>query len=416
MMNAFDTEKGVSLKNLSPAPESFGIYCVCSGFGFPFGTASTKRVRLFGRCLVTCGIPFHVWHIGPSSFGENKQKNGEYEGLTYEYLSPSVRRPDSVIKRILYYLWGCVLLLFRLIRHRRNSFVYVYSQGDFINLWTLFLCRLIKIPVAQEVCEWWPGTPRENFFNGWMYRSVMFRWSNGALPISHEIEARIRVLAKPDYPLCLVPVLVDPVEKNTQIEDARHESSSPVFLWCGSVDGYQRDVLFLIDALAQLTSAVGKSAVLRIVGPCTENGRAELMAYVRSKNISGERLDIAGFVSEQQLWSYCAQAEALLMPLWDDDRSCTRFPTKLGQYVAAGRPIVTALVGEMKYFLTAENAMFYPSGDAAGLARSLDTLLTNPSLGDRLASNATRDVLPKVDFRSNAKRISQWFQQIRLGF
>lgn len=407
----------MTFTNLSPNPKSFSVYCVCSGFGFPFGTASTKRVRLFGRCLVTSGIPFHVWHIGPSSFEENKQKNGEFEGLTFEYLSPSVRRPDMVINRVLYYLWGCVLLFFRLFENRRQSVVYVYSQGDFINLWALFLCRLIKIPVVQEVCEWWPGTPRENYFNGWMYRAVMFRWSNGALPISHEIEARIRDLANSDYPLCLVPVLVDSVEKDTQVVDVVcHESSRPVFLWCGSVDGYQRDVLFLIDALAQLGSAPGKKAILRVVGPCTENGRAELMAYVRSKNIREDRLDIAGFVSEPQLWSYCTQADALLMPLWEDDRSNTRFPTKLGQYVAAGRPIVTALVGEMKYFLTSENAMFYPSGDAHGLARSLDTLLTNPSLGDRLALNATRDVLPKVDFRSNATRISQWFQQIRIEF
>jgi glycosyltransferase involved in cell wall biosynthesis len=417
MINPLNFGAEMPFTNPSPSPESFVVYCICSGFGFPFGTASTKRVRLFGRCLVACGIPFHVWHIGSSSIKENKQKYGEQEGLTFEYLSPSVCRPDMVVIRILYYYWGCVLLSLRLFQHRRQSVVYVYSQGDIINFWTLLLCRLMKIPVAQEVCEWWPGTPHENFFNEWMYSAVMFRWSNGALPISHEIEDRIRVLAKPGYPLCLVPVLVDPAEKNAKIRaELQRESLHPVFLWCGSVDGYQRDVLFLIDALAQLTSPVGQTAILRIVGPCSETGRAELMDYVRSKNISEERLDIAGFVSESQLWNYCIQAEALLMPLWEDDRSSTRFPTKLGQYLAAGRPIVTAQIGEIKHFLTAETAMFYPSGDATGLACSLDTLLADPALGDRIALNATQTVLPKVDFRTNAGRISQWFRQIYAGF
>jgi glycosyltransferase involved in cell wall biosynthesis len=413
MMNLFDAEKGRSIKTLPPNRELFSVYCVCSGFGFPFGTASTNRVRLFGRCLVECRIPFHVLHLGPSSFGENKQKYGEHEGLTFEYLSPSVDRPDLLVKRILYYFWGCALLPFRLFRHRRKIFVYVYSQGDFINFWTLLLCRIMKIPCAQEVCEWWPGTPAENFFSRWMYHSIMFRWSKGALPISHEIESRIRVSAKPDYPLCLVPVLIDPLEKKTQAENIlHHKPVRPVFLWCGSVDGYKRDVLFLIESFSKLTSVAGQTAILRIVGPCTESGRAELMGHIRAKNISEERLDIVGFVSEQQLWSYCTQAEALLMPLWKDDRSNTRFPTKLGQYLAAGRPIITSRVGEIKHFLTDETAMFHPSGDASGLARSIDKLLTDPSLGTRLAARATQEVLPKVDFRSNAARISQWFRQI----
>lgn len=406
----------MSSESLVPNAEPFGVYCVCGGFGFPFGTASAKRIRLIGRCLVSGGIPFHVWHIGPSSFEENKQKSGEYEGLTFEYLSPSVQRPDMFIKRYLFYLFGCAQLFFRLLQRRRQSVVYVYYQGDLINIWVLLLCRIMKIPLVQEACEWWPGTAQSTFLNERMYRDAMFRHSNGAMPISHEIEERIRCLARPGYPQCRVPVLVDPAENISQLrEGVNNNLSRPVLLWCGMVDGYKRDLLFLIDALAELTSPIGRNSLLSIVGPCSEEGRAELLAYASSKNISAARMDIVGFVSDAQLWNYCVQADALLMPLWEDDRSRTRFPTKLGQYLAAGRPIVTARVGEIKYFLTAENAMFYPPGEVTGLARALDLLFSDSALGDRLALCATRDVLPKVDFRSNAGRISHWFRQIYEG-
>lgn len=406
----------MSFTSYAPNAEPFSVYCVCGGFGFPFGTASTKRIRLIGRCLVSSSIPFHVWHLGPSSFEENKNKCGEHGGLTFEYLSPSVRRPSTFIKRSLYYLWGCILLFFRLLKYRRHSVVYVYYHGDFINIWSLLLCRLMKIPSVQEACEWWPGTTYSNFFNGWMYRTVMFRWSNGAMPISHEIEDRIQGLAGSDYPVCRVPVLVDPTENNRQLEDGfNRDRPRQVLLWCGMVDGYKRDVLFLIEAMAKLTSPAGQNSLLRIVGPCSESCRLELLAYANSKNIAAERVNIVGFVSDAQLWNYCTQADALLMPLWEDDRSSTRFPTKLGQYLAAGRPIVTARVGEIKYFLTAETAMFYPPGETTGLAYSLDLLLNDPALADRLASRAMQEVLPKVDFRSNAQRISQWFRQIYSG-
>lgn len=406
----------MSFKIHAPNMEPFAVYCVCSGFGFPFGTASTKRIRLMGKCLVTNGIPFHVWHIGPSSFEENKQTSGEYEGLTFEYLSPSICRPVKRFKRAGYYLWGCIMLIFRLFQSRHQSVVYVYSQGDFINFWVLLLCRMMKIPSVQEACEWWPGTADGNLINEWMYRKIMFCLSNGAMPISHEIQERISCLSSPDYPLCRVPVLVNTDENDVQIEDGwSRDILRPVLLWCGMVDGYKRDVLFLIDSLAELTSAAGRNSLLRIVGPCSDDCRTELISYARSKNVSPERLDIVGFVSDAQLRGYCSQADALLMPLWEDDRSSTRFPTKLGQYLAAGRPIVTAPVGEIIHFLNSETAMFYPPGDTTGFTNSLELLLTDPGLGDRLALRATLEVLPKVDISSNALRISEWFGQIYAG-
>jgi glycosyltransferase involved in cell wall biosynthesis len=396
---------------------SFRVLCVCGGLGFPFGTASTKRIQLIGKCLVSSGIPFHVWHIGPSPFEENKHNHGEFEGLTFQYLSPSVRWPSNIITRIFYYLWGCIHLVFHLFQHRRNGVVYVYYQGDLINLWVLWLCRLLKVPAVQEACEWWPGTANGPLLNEWIYRNIMFRWSSGAMPISHEIQNRILLLVGADYPLCRVPVLADPAENNTQSRDGlNNDPSVPVFLWCGMVDGYKRDVLFLIDAMAELKSKSGQNSLLRIVGPCTENAKAELLSHANSKNISAARINIVGFVSDAQLYNYCIHAYALMLPLWGDDRSLTRFPTKLGQYLAAGRPIVTARIGEMKYFLTDETAMFYTHGDSTSLAISLDRLLTDPVLGEQIAASATLEVLPKVDFRSNAERIGKWFCQIYFGF
>jgi glycosyltransferase involved in cell wall biosynthesis len=240
----------------------------------------------------------------------------------------------------------------------------------------------------------------------------MFRWSNGAMPISHAIEDRIRLLSGLDYPLCRVPVLVDPAENIQKNEELDSVLSSPVLLWCGMVDGYKRDVLFLIDAMSELKSPIGQASILRIVGPCSENVRATLLSYASLKNISASRIEIVGFVSDAQLWNYCIHANALLMPLWDDDRSRTRFPTKLGQYLAAGRPIVTARIGEGMYFLNDTTAMFYNQGDSTSLAISLDRLLADPVLGKQLADLATLEVLPKVDFRSNADRISKLFIQI----
>jgi glycosyltransferase involved in cell wall biosynthesis len=215
--------------------------------------------------------------------------------------------------------------------------------------------------------------------------------------------------------MCRVPVLVDPSENLPETDRTEGNALRPVLLWCGMVDGYKRDPLFLIDAVAELKSSAGKGSVLRIAGPCTDACRRELIFYAGSKGIPEERIDITGFVSDAQLWAYCRNATALLMPLWGDDRSRTRFPTKLGQYLASRRPIVTAPVGEVSRFLSDETAVFYPPGDAGGLACALDGLLSDAAAAERISFRATDEVLPKVDFRVNAPRISEWFRRVYSG-
>lgn len=393
------------------------IFCVCGGFGFPFGTASTNRVKLMGRCFVYQNIPFHVFHLGPSPFKENVINKGEVAGITFEYLSPSVIWPSNKWIRIFYYLYGYIKLISRLIKIPENSVVYIYYQGDFKNLLILLLCRVLRKKVAQEVCEWWSGTEKGSWFTKLMYERIMFRLSDGALPISHEINNRIRSLTNPDYPLCIVPVLTDSDSlyklkiKNT-VNDDSNTDQQKFFLWCGMVDGYKRDVLFLIDGLSKIKPHFKNKYLLKIVGPCTEKCRLELICYARTKGVNEDQITIVGFVSDEELWGFCTTALGLLMPLWDNDRSLTRFPTKFGQFIAAGRPIVTSPIGEMNYYLNDSSALLYQPGNSSELACCLEKLLHNPELGIILAKNATERILSSIEIKSNTVKITHFFEKL----
>ena len=388
------------------------VYCVCGGFGFPYGTASTKRIALIGRALTSTGAAFHVFHIGPRPFAANSTKRGWYKGMGFHYLGPSVRWSEFLAVRGLCYVIGGLELFFRLPACRKNGVVYCYYQGNGMNLWTLLVCRVLKIPVVQEVCEWWPGTEHETSFSKWMYTKVMFRLSRGALPISKLIEQRIRSVAGPSYKICTVPVLVDPEENANCGPGPFDRMHQPVFVWCGMVDGYKRDVLFLIDALALLQSEACKKSVLMIIGPCSDSMRSVLLSYADVKHVSRERILIKGYVTDGELWDHCAKAQALLMPMWGDDRSSSRFPTKLGQYLAAQRPVVTCAVGEVSRFLSDDTAFLYTPGDPESLAYALERCMGDPAQVENRVRRATTSVLPRLDYRSYGPSINCFFKDI----
>lgn len=392
------------------------ILCICAGFGFPTGTASAKRVMLMGRACCFAGVPFRVWHIGPSSHTENTQKKGIQNGVSWEYLSPVVQRPRNILLRALCFFWGCVLLPGKLAGYRKNQCVYLYSQGDLVNFWVLLVCRMLHIPVVQECCEWWPGTPDETLFKRWMYSNIMFRWSKGALPISTLIEKRIKILARANYSILRVPILVDADETRRERYHPPETSGAdqPFLFWCGIVDGYKRDPLFLVSVLKVIKYQYSLLPRLILGGPCSDSARKELLTAASVAGLDTSQVIPTGFLPEAELFRLATHTIAALLPLWDDDRSKTRFPTKLGLYAAAGCPVVTSPIGEIPCYLqNGETALFAPPGDEGAWADAIVKIMKDRNLASHLAEKIQVDFLPRVEYRSIGPTLKEWFMELQ---
>ena len=389
------------------------VVCVCGGIGFPFGTASSKRIQLLGRGLVESGLPFHVLHVGPSFSPENRLSTGVYQGVGYEYLSPVVGFPKNKLIRILCYLWGCLLLGWKLSCLSKGALVYVYYQGSLLNLWTILLCRILRKPVLQEACEWWPETPQRSALNSWLYRRIMFRWTWAALPISDHIEKLIKQNSPANYSMYRVPVLVDPLEVCGLADTSIGSRDGVVrLLWCGSLYAYMDDVKFMIQACADFQRKYERRIELVLCGPATSAARSEVLRLVEAFGLRHDSVVITGFLSESELWGYCLCSDFFLMPLWDDRRSETRFPTKMGLYLAAGKPIITAAVGEIPYYLEdQQTGLFYNAGDVGSLVEQIRLALADTALARRIAEKATEEVLPCVDYRPVCKGLRQWLER-----
>ena len=95
-----------------------------------------------------------------------------------------------------------------------------------------------------------------------------------------------------------------------------------------------------------------------------------------------ERVVPVGYVARDELLELYAQSRALLIPLFADDQSRARFPSKIGEYLAAARPVVTTHVGEIDRFLT-DGVTAYVSapGDPAAYGESIEEHSRRPCGG-----------------------------------
>jgi glycosyltransferase involved in cell wall biosynthesis len=397
----------------------YQVICICGGYGFPFGPGATQRIINVGKALQKAGMEFRVLHCGPSPIAANKHVAGVHEGIAYEYTTHTTKRPANRILRDLLYMWGISVLIARLIAlrsQRQRSSVYICIHSGPIGVIAAALCRILGIPVVQEVNEWWPGSgaPDESRFTNWLYRGPMFSLSTGVLVISTLIEERVRTTAQRlKRPLIIqrTPILAD-INKFHPGEpaSARLKGDVPQFVWCGmfGVAGFSKDVDFMIRALARVLQK-GMKCQLTIVAEAREDSRRRVMEYAQTQGVA-DAVVLTGLIDDDQLAALYRSAAGLLLPLYDDDRSRTRMPTKLASYLASGRPVVTCAVGDLSLLLSHQRSAYIGApGDELAFAENMCAVLRDPVTARKIGAAGRRVCEAEIHYEVHATRLADFF-------
>lgn len=385
----------------------WNIACVFGGGGFPFGLAPTIRIRLISRIFTEYGFKVTVLHCGSSPWEQNNKKRGEYENIYFEYTTGVLKRPDNRYVRYLLYGWGIIILIYRLLklklRYPNRLGVFLSSTGDLIAIVTCLICKFLCIPIVKDLCEWWPGVPEYPKYKKYLFFHPLMETVRNFVVISTGISERIKLSAgKKPINVFYLPILVDA----NRLVKLKENTSSPFIMWSGDIDSYRKEVEFLIRISSGLSNK-GYQFDLVITGKCGKDTIAALHFYARKRGFHG--LIIKGFLSEETLLEYQSSASALLLPLWNDQRSITRFPTKLGEYLLTGCPVIISSIGEPKSLLKDNYTAFLCNpDDEESFAEKICCVLDNPELARLVGENGRKFARNTFDFHAYVQDLGKF--------
>jgi glycosyltransferase involved in cell wall biosynthesis len=198
--------------------------------------------------------------------------------------------------------------------------------------------------------------------------------------ISHPIIDRLKKLPSysPTHRILYVPILVDPDEWMPlgQVADTPR-GDSPYVLWCGNLSEATKDIEFLIRVMKTVNDV--EMCRLLLVGNHNESVRSSIYNLAGNIGLKERSLCLTGFVSDDELRKLMNGAEALLMPLWETERSVCRFPTKLGLYLSSATPVVATAIGELtRYLEDVKSAYLAPPNTINGFAERIIALIRDP--------------------------------------
>ena len=167
-------------------------------------------------------------------------------------------------------------------------------------------------------------------------------------------------------------------------------TSEKYIAYCGRIS-YQKDgVNDLIQAFKNVHDAHPEYR-LKLIG-AFENDQVKhgLMNLVNTLNIA-DYIDFTGLVNPEEMPIYLKNAEILALARPNNIQAQYGFPTKLGEYLATGNPVVVTSVGEIPLYLyDGINAFLGAPNNPLSIAEKIDFILDNPEYASKVACEGAK--------------------------
>lgn len=391
---------------------------------FPEGPATTSRVKLLARILNDAGhhVSLAIFNANSKTpIPENSSCHGSHDFVEYLYLSGAPIRPTGFLDAVTDSLKGVVQSIFYL-RQRKKAdaidCVLFYTPDIYRSLPCLILAKLYGIPILLELCEIFSTDRRKSGF-----KPVIQRWGaclfdrvlpgrcSGVLAISTKIVGYLRNQGLDDKKIMHLPILVD---CDRFINSTNSEVSALVgkqyFLNSGALDG-KEGLEYILEAFASLSSKHDQLYLVLTGAP--EISRKTCIITLAKRLGIEHKLIFTGFLSLGQLsWAY-QHARALICCRANTAFTNYGFPTKLGEYLSSGRPVIANEVGDTTLYLNdGENAFLTRSQDILSISSAMERVLRSPSLANEVGLKGRQLAVEKFDYANHVRPLDEFLRTI----
>jgi len=313
-------------------------------------------------------------------------------------------------------LWDVVSRIAWL-QSRTFDLVHAFEGRPVTLLPALYMQKGRGLPLVMDWCDWFgrggsveerPNPivrtvlrPVETFFEE-SFRSH----ADGSTVINTVLHKKARDLGVQPARVLLLPngANVLDIQPGDRIEARRRlglSLDSPLIAYTGAI--FQRDARLMAETFDKIHKKRPDSRLL-LIGYCN----IALEKLVRAP----EAVIRTGPVSYRVLIDHLAASDLGWLPLRNSGANRGRFPLKLSDFLAAGRPVVATDVGDLGALLRRERIGRLAPDEPGPLAEAVLALLANEQEREQLGRNARQVAENQLAWSLMAERLEQFYLQI----
>lgn len=187
----------------------------------------------------------------------------------------------------------------------------------------------------------------------------------------------------PEKKISIYPMIVDP---NRFSCIKKQDVGYRYIAYCGNLSNSKDGVADLIEAYGQSKSKTTHKLMLIGTKP-SENEMAIYNSYIEKYSIS-KHVIFRGQVTRDEMPQILTDADLLVLSRPNNRQALGGFPTKLGEYLSTGNPVLVTHVGDIdKYIKDGKNGYLSEPNDVEAFSKKIDQIFADYEeamiIGDR---------------------------------
>ncbi len=388
---------------------------ILTQYPFPYGMAQTNRLIAISKGLVEAGADLKVICLkATEKHGNVKNLNpsGIFENIKFYYAGKKTERAKNIFLRSFFLLKAFLHSLLLVIQENKQKKVDVVLIGYSSLLITtlhFLLSRLLRITFIQERSEY-PFLSFSKSFIGKLeqviYLKVVCKFFDGFIVISRALGKYFRAYLRKGIKIHLLPILVEPERFNKNVVFEKK------IVYCGSMQGNKDGIPILINAFNLIANKF-PDINLFLIGSTKFEGFNNLNEIINRLNLN-KRINFVGTVERDQLPMHLAKAKMLVLARPKSKQAEGGFPTKLGEYLSTGRPVVVTNVGELSDFLIHEkNAFIAQPNSPRSFAEQMENALSNYNKATMIGQEGKKLAYNEFNYKVQGEIFLNWLKILR---
>lgn len=367
-------------------------------------SANNSKNELLAKALIKEG---HSVTIINSILGFRGLKN-KYRFSTEGEINAYIFPEKGLIQ-----IWKNVINLYRILNENynnsRSNYIFICHTYFPLFLLNVLYAKILNYKTIVLITEWHLFFENVNLLRKidyFLFDKFFGYFVDGILPISEIIVNKVVHFKKP---ILTIPILAD-FSQSTMNRNLDVRSTNRYFLYCGNVVYFP--VIDFILRSYKLFSNKGSDSKLYLILSGPQEGFIKVNQLIKELNLLAD-INIVSNLSHSELTFYYENALALLIPLRQKKQDTARFPHKIGEYLASGRPIITGNVGEVGHHFEHEvNAFLAAEYTPEAYSAIMEFIEQNLSFANKVGENGRQLGLAKFNYENYGELISNFLEII----
>lgn len=388
---------------------------------FPYGMAAAKRRLCYAKGLMAQGHSINVvvcqkcFDIGDD---DGMPEIGLYQDIHYIYVCGKYKhtKKNKLIRSFDYFVLDYMHSFFYALKNiHRGDAVYAYYYPIFLQILILLASKIKGAKVVKETCEHPSALGNVNskwhkFCKWFEYKFVMPHY-DGFIAISRDLNNFVEKYKSKKAKSIIVPILVEDPFCGKDVSNLKNEYNVPYIIHTGTMLEQKDSISKILHAFARLKRDTNTSCRLVFTGPqATE--KCSYLSMIKKLGIEKD-VDLLGLVSTERVASL--QYFATMTIIYKSDNLQTRncFPTKLGEMLICGIPVITTTVGDANMYLeNGKSAFIISPDDDIKLIEYMKLIMDNHVLAKHVGNAGRQVALKHFNPYYQGRRLSDFFNSL----